>query len=105
MRYVDGFVIPIAKKNLAAYKKMALLGAKVWREHGALEFCECVSEDVKPGKLTSPIFNYPYARTREALAGLVKAGPPDACHGYKLRYVNPANGGSPMATMGTPSMR
>ncbi len=57
--------------------------------------------DWKPGRLTSPIFNYPYARTREALAGLAKAGPPDACHGYKLRYVNPANGGAPMATMGT----
>ena len=57
--------------------------------------------DWKPGRLTSPIFNYPYARTREALAGLEKAGAPDACHGHKLRYVNPANGGPPMATMGT----
>ena len=36
-------------------------------------------------------------RTREALAGLAKAGPPDACHGYKLRYVNPASGGAPTA--------
>jgi gentisate 1,2-dioxygenase len=57
--------------------------------------------DWKSTKQTSPIFNYPYARTREALAGLAKAGPPDACHGYKLRYVNPASGGAPMATMGT----
>jgi gentisate 1,2-dioxygenase len=57
--------------------------------------------DWKPAKQTSPIFNYPYARTREALAGLAKAGSPDACHGYKLRYVNPANGGAPIATMGT----
>jgi gentisate 1,2-dioxygenase len=57
--------------------------------------------DWKPSRQTSPIFNYPYARTREALAGLVKAGPPDACHGYKLRYVNPASGGAPIATMGT----
>ncbi|MFI5030783.1 MAG: cupin domain-containing protein, partial [Reyranellales bacterium] len=40
--------------------------------------------DWKPSRQTSPIFNYPYARTREALAGLAKAGPPDACHGYKL---------------------
>ena len=40
-------------------------------------------------------------RTREALAGLEKAGPPDACHGHKLRYVNPASGGAPIATMGT----
>ena len=57
--------------------------------------------DWKPARQTSPIFNYPYARTREALAGLAKAGPPDACHGYKLRYVNPASGGAPIATMGT----
>ncbi len=57
--------------------------------------------DWKPGRQTSPIFNYPYARTREALAGLAKAGPPDPCHGYKLRYVNPASGGAPIATMGT----
>ena len=57
--------------------------------------------DWKPSRQTSPIFNYPYARTREALAGLAKAGPPDACHGYKLRYVNPASGGAPIATMGT----
>jgi gentisate 1,2-dioxygenase len=57
--------------------------------------------DWKPARQTSPIFNYPYARTREALQGLSKAGPPDACHGYKLRYVNPASGGAPIATMGT----
>lgn len=57
--------------------------------------------DWKPARQTSPIFNYPYARTREALHRLAKAGPPDACHGYKLRYVNPANGGAPIATMGT----
>ena len=57
--------------------------------------------DWKPARQTSPIFNYPYARTREALAGLAMAGPPDPCHGYKLRYVNPASGGAPIATMGT----
>ena len=56
--------------------------------------------DWKPERQTSPIFNC-YARTREALAGLAKAGPPDPCHGYKLRYVNPASGGAPIATMGT----
>lgn len=53
MSYVDGFVIPVPKKNLAAYRKMARLGAKVWMEHGALEYHECVADDVKPGKLTS----------------------------------------------------
>ena len=46
MSYVDGFVIPIAKKNLKAYKAMATLGAKVWRDHGALEYKECIGDDL-----------------------------------------------------------
>jgi uncharacterized protein YbaA (DUF1428 family) len=50
MHYVDGFVVPVPTKNLAAYKKMSRLMAKVWREYGALEFRECVADDVKPGK-------------------------------------------------------
>ena len=53
MKYVDGFVLAVPKKKLAAYKKMAQLGAKVWRDHGALDYKECVADDVKPGKLTS----------------------------------------------------
>jgi uncharacterized protein YbaA (DUF1428 family) len=46
-RYVDGFVIPIKKKNLVAYKKMAKIGCKVWIQHGALDYYECVGEDLK----------------------------------------------------------
>jgi uncharacterized protein YbaA (DUF1428 family) len=53
MPYVDGFVVPVPKKNLGAYRKMARKAGKVWREHGALEFHECVADDVKPGKWTS----------------------------------------------------
>jgi len=53
MSYIDGFVVPVPKKNLAAYRKMARKAGKVWREHGALEFHENVADDVKPGKLTS----------------------------------------------------
>ncbi len=52
-RYVDGFVLPVPKKNLAAYKRLARLAGKVWREHGALQYIECVADDVKPGKYTS----------------------------------------------------
>jgi len=53
--YVDGFVIPIKKRNLKAYRKMALLGCKVWMEHGALSYYECVGEDLKiPWGLTFP---------------------------------------------------
>ncbi|MBL9188987.1 MAG: DUF1428 domain-containing protein [Opitutaceae bacterium] len=46
-RYVDGFVIPISKKKLATYKKMAALSCKVWLEHGALDYVESVGEDLK----------------------------------------------------------
>ncbi len=46
-RYVDGFVIPIKKKDLKAYKKMATLGCKIWMEYGALDYYECVGEDLK----------------------------------------------------------
>ncbi len=45
-KYVDGFVLPLPKKNLAAYRKLATVAAKVWREHGALEYRECVGEDI-----------------------------------------------------------
>jgi uncharacterized protein YbaA (DUF1428 family) len=53
MAYVDGFVLPIPKKNVAAYKKMATLAGKVWMEHGALSYFECMGDDVPPGKVTS----------------------------------------------------
>jgi uncharacterized protein YbaA (DUF1428 family) len=53
MQYVDGFVVPVAKKNLQAYRNMAKTAGKVWREHGALEFRESIAEDVKVGKRTS----------------------------------------------------
>ena len=51
--YVDGFVIPIPKKNVAAYRALARKAGKIWREHGALDYVECIAEDVKPGKHTS----------------------------------------------------
>jgi len=53
MRYVDGYVLPVPKKNVAAYRRMAQKAGKVWRDHGALEYIECVADDVKPGKHTS----------------------------------------------------
>ena len=45
--YVDGFVIPMPKKNLAAYKKMAKAASKIWKEYGAVEYFECVGDDLK----------------------------------------------------------
>ena len=53
MAYVDGFVLPVPRKKLAAYRRMAQLGGKVWMSHGALEYVEAVADDVKPGKHTS----------------------------------------------------
>lgn len=53
MAYVDGFVLPVPKRKLKEYWKMARLGARVWRDHGALEYVECVADDVAQGKVTS----------------------------------------------------
>jgi uncharacterized protein YbaA (DUF1428 family) len=53
MRYVDGYVVPVPKKKVEAYRRMAQKAGKVWREYGALEVTECVADDVKPGKWTS----------------------------------------------------
>ena len=53
MRYVDGYVVPVPKKKLDAYRRIALKAGKIWREHGALDYVECAADDVKPGKWTS----------------------------------------------------
>ena len=51
--YVDGFVLPVPKRNVDAYRRMARKAGKIWREHGALEYRECVGDDVQVGKVTS----------------------------------------------------
>ena len=53
MAYVDGFVVPVPKKKVQAYRRLAQKAGKIWREHGALDFKECIADDVKFGKLTS----------------------------------------------------
>lgn len=53
MRYVDGYVVPVPKNKVGAYRKLAQLASKVWKDHGALEYVEAVADDVKPGKWTS----------------------------------------------------
>ena len=47
MRYVDGYVLPVPKKNLRAYRRLAKNAGKIWREHRALEYRECVGDDLK----------------------------------------------------------
>jgi uncharacterized protein YbaA (DUF1428 family) len=56
-KYVDGFVLPVPKANIEAYRKVASQAGEVWKEYGALQYIECVAEDVKPGEVTS----YPQA--------------------------------------------
>jgi uncharacterized protein YbaA (DUF1428 family) len=53
MPYVDGFIVAVPKKNVDAYKRLARKAGKIWKEYGALEFKECVADDVKKGKVTS----------------------------------------------------
>jgi uncharacterized protein YbaA (DUF1428 family) len=89
-RYVDGFVLPVPKDNIEAYRKIARKAGKIWREHGALEYIECVADDVKPGKRTSfpqsvklkadevVVFSwivYPSRKQRDAINAKVMADP------------------------------
>jgi uncharacterized protein YbaA (DUF1428 family) len=53
MAYVDGFIVPVPRKKVEAYRRLARKAGKIWREHGALEFKECIADDVKMGKWTS----------------------------------------------------
>ena len=53
MAYVDGFVVPVPTRRLGDYRRIAKKAGKVWREHGALEYRECIADDVKVGKRTS----------------------------------------------------
>jgi uncharacterized protein YbaA (DUF1428 family) len=63
MNYVDGYVIPIPKKNLNAYRRIAQKAGKVWRDHGALEYRECVGEDLKVK------WGVPFPKTLKVKAG------------------------------------
>ena len=53
MPYVDGFVVPLSKKNIETYREVAGKCGAIFREYGALQFRECIADDVKPGKITS----------------------------------------------------
>jgi uncharacterized protein YbaA (DUF1428 family) len=53
MSYVDGFVVPVPKKKMKTYLAIAKKAGKVWKDHGAVDYVECVADDVKVGKWTS----------------------------------------------------
>lgn len=52
-RYVDGYVVPVKKSRVDEYRRLARKAGKIWIEHGALEYVECIGDDVQPGKVTS----------------------------------------------------
>jgi len=86
--FAENYPVPVQPIARAEGDALARYGANMLPMEGA-----------SPHGRTSPIFNYPYARTREALAKLARDAAIDPCHGTKLRYVNPATGGAPMPTM------
>lgn len=63
MRYVDGFVLPVPKKNLAAYRRMAKQAGKVWKQHGAIEYRECLGDDL------ATKFGLPFPRVAKVKTG------------------------------------
>lgn len=59
MKYVDGFLLVVPKRNLPAYRKMAALGAKMWKKYGALDYKECVGDDLLPNMGGMPVARFP----------------------------------------------
>lgn len=66
MKYVDGFVIPVPTKNVEAYRQMSQKASKVWKDHGALEYRECVGDDLK-GKVGLPFAETVKAKRNETV--------------------------------------
>ena len=103
--WLDGLDIPIVQMLDAGFQESLSqdqqtqgrpVGDSIAR-YGA----NLVPVDYKPTTLTSPVFAYPYSRTREALECLSKGSPVDPCHGFKMRYINPVTGGHAMPTIST----
>jgi gentisate 1,2-dioxygenase len=103
--WLDGLDVPLVRLLDASFAEPgAAESQSVSRPEGdsAARFANnLLPVDWRAERPTSPIFNYPYGRSRESLSGLARNGDPDPCHGYKLRYVNPASGEFAMPTIGT----
>ncbi len=104
MVWLDGLDIPIVRLLDASFAEPG--EAEVQRltrpegDNAARFSNNLLPVDWQPAAKTSPVFNYPYERSRESLATLARNEAPDPCHGYKLRFVNPANGDFAMPTIG-----
>lgn len=91
MTYVDGFVLPVPTDKLAAYRRMARKAGKIWREHGALEYIECLAGDVQPGKHTS----FPQSvKLNDGVSLIVNCDTQDEID--RLRTALVADGGAPV---------
>jgi gentisate 1,2-dioxygenase len=103
MVWLDGLDIPLVSFLDASFAEMGNAEQQmVTRPEGdalARYGNGLLPVDWRPAAAASPVFNYPYSRTRESLEKLRKAGPVDPCHGVKSRYVNPANGDFAMPTI------
>ncbi len=102
--WLDGLDVPIVRMLDASFAEPSDSESQaIGRPAGdslARYGANMVPVDWKPQRRSSPVFSYPYARSREALATLARNGDPDACHGYKLRYIDPGSGAAPMPTIG-----
>jgi gentisate 1,2-dioxygenase len=105
MVWLDGLDIPIVRLLDASFAEPGEADVQaVTRPEGdsAARFANnLLPVDWRPAVKTSPVFNYPYARSRESLATLARNDRPDPCHGHKLRYVDPGSGDFAMPTIGT----
>ena len=105
MVWLDGLDTPLVRTLDAGFAEPANAERQtIFRAEGdslARYGANMVPVDWKPERKSSPVFNYPYTRSRETLETLSRNGEPDPCHGYKLRYIDPTTGGSPMPTIGT----
>jgi gentisate 1,2-dioxygenase len=105
MVWLDGLDVPLVSLLDASFAEPGAADVQaVTRPQGdsAARFGNNLAPvDWRPTAKTSPVFNYPYERTRESLAALARNDAPDPYHGHKLRYVNPASGDWAMPTIGT----
>jgi gentisate 1,2-dioxygenase len=106
MVWLDGLDIPMLRFFDAGFAENDASKSQLIKEPEGSSFARyghnmAPVRGASPYGQTSPIFSYPYSRTREALHNLERSAPVDAWDGVKLRYTNPLTGGSPMPTMGT----
>ena len=103
--WLDGLDIPLVQALDASFmEQLGQVEQPISRPMGdslARFGANLLPVDHRASGLTSPVFSYPYERTREALETLRRNGEPDPCHGYKMRFVNPVTGGFAMPTIGT----